>query len=202
MLICFEGIDGCGKSTQIKMLSDAMAKKGIPHQVIKHPGQTEFGKQLRELILHGVQPKSDLAHRLLFWADLADTINQYEENQLLIFDRHPCYSNYAYGLGMPGFNKKLHVSLDVFFRENYPSPNVTFVIDVPVSVAFARVQKRGKELTAVEKRGPAYYEKVRNAYLELAEFCPEVKVFDGTRDPLSLHQNIVGFLTDEFDIFD
>ena len=143
VIVCFEGIDGCGKSTQIKMLSDALTKKGIPHQVIKHPGQTEFGKQLRELILRGVQPTSDTAHRLLFWADLAETVNRYKANQLLIFDRHPSYSNYAYGSGMPGFSKKLHVALDVFFGESYPSPDITFVIDVPVNVAFARIRERG-----------------------------------------------------------
>lgn len=201
MIVCFEGIDGCGKSTQIKMLSDALTKKNIPHQVIKHPGQTEFGRQLRELILHGVQPTSDTAHRLLFWADLVETLNRYKNGQLLIFDRHPFYSNYAYGSGMPGFNKRLHFSLDALFRENYPSPNVTFVIDVPVNVAFERMQKRGKELTAVEKRGPAYFEKVRYAYLELSEFCPEVEVLDGTQEPLSLHRNIVGFLAGEHDFF-
>lgn len=191
MIVCFEGIDGCGKSTQIKMLSEVLTKKAIPHQVIKHPGQTEFGRQLRKLILYGIQPESDLAHRLLFWADLAETMKHYETNEFLIFDRHPRYSNYTYGSGMPGFNKAVYFILNNIMMEKYMVPDATFVIDVPVDVAFLRLQKRSKELTAVEKRGAAYFEKVRKAYLELAEIFPEVVVLDGTVNPDALHEKIL-----------
>ena len=101
MIIWFKGIDGCGKTTQIKMLIERLRQDGYDSEVVKHPGQTKFGQEIRNLILHGTQPKSSIAHRLLFWADFAETTaHYYKDKRMLIFDRHPYFSDYAYGLGL------------------------------------------------------------------------------------------------------
>ncbi|MEW6425299.1 MAG: hypothetical protein AB1523_11265 [Bacillota bacterium] len=95
LIICFEGIDGCGKSTQVRLLAEKLRREGHKVEIVKHPGQTEFGQEVRRLILEGVQPRSDLAYRLLFWADLAETAEAYKKNvDFLIFDRHPRFSKF------------------------------------------------------------------------------------------------------------
>jgi dTMP kinase len=66
LTICFEGIDGCGKSTQAKMLEKALQEMGYYPCLLNHPGQTKFGQEIKNLILNGTQPKADIAHRLLF----------------------------------------------------------------------------------------------------------------------------------------
>jgi dTMP kinase len=200
MKVCFEGIDGCGKSTQAKMLMEALERTGLKPYPVKHPGQTEFGRALRELILYGPQPKSDLAHRLLFWADLIETTVQYQEESVIIFDRHPRYSNYAYSAGMPDFNEDMHYALLDTFWEWTLEPDITFVVDVPVKTASARVRQRNKELTAVEKRGELYFERVRSAYQKLGETCSEVVIVDGTRDPLEVYQEILHEVKKKFNL--
>ena len=191
MIICFEGIDGCGKSTQVRLLTEKLRREGRKVEIVKHPGQTEFGQEVRRLILEGVQPRSDLAHRLLFWADLAETAEAYKKNvDFLIFDRHPQFSNYAYGAGMPGFDAGLHFALVHLLEKYCPGPQKTFVIDVPVQVAFERIERRGK-LTVIEKRGREYFETVRYAYLNLATMYPDVFVVDGTKDVQEVFQDVL-----------
>jgi dTMP kinase len=199
MKICFEGIDGCGKSTQVKMLKEALEEMGLKPCLVKHPGQTEFGQALRELILYGPQPGSDLAHRLLFWADMVETTARYQNKQVIIFDRHPKYSNFAYSKGM-GFDKETYFSVLSAILDHVLKPDIAFIIDVPVEVAFVRIHQRGKKLTAVEKRGKTYFECVRAAYQNLERIYPEVIVVDGTRNPQEVHQEILYEVKKKFDL--
>ena len=111
--------------------------------LIKHPGQTKFGQEIRNLILNGTQPKADIAHRLLFWADYAETMKCYENEDLLILDRHPYSSDYAYGYGLSENDKDAIAMLQIFeaLKTVIPCsmPDLLFVIDTPPEAAMKRI---------------------------------------------------------------
>lgn len=187
MRICFEGIDGCGKTTQIRLLEQRLIDEGFSVATMKHPGSTPLGAALREILLAGL-PRADVAARLLFLADAVEAAVTLPEVDVLVFDRHVVYSNVAYGAAMgtpPGLLEGLAATLEPWLALS----DVTFFIDVPVVEAFRRLEARGS-LTAIERRGLAYFERVRRAYLELALRRLEVVVLDGTRSPEEIHSEV------------
>ncbi|MGB9886654.1 MAG: dTMP kinase [Moorellales bacterium] len=189
--VCFEGIDGCGKSTQVELLVRRLREEGLEAAVVKHPGFTRFGREVRKLLLSGAQADADLASRLLFWADHIDAVANLPEADVVVFDRHPRYSNYAYGAAM-GTPVPVLVQLDDILSGFGAVPDLTFVIDVPAEVAWRRMEARGG-LTVIERRGLEYFRKVRHAYLELAEHYLEVAVVRGDGAPEAVHQKVLEF---------
>lgn len=205
-ILCFEGIDGAGKTSQAAMLAENLRSAGCEVMVAKHPGHTEFGTEIRKLILGEAQPVSDLAHRLVFWADAVETVTECEKSgiEVLIFDRHPLFSNLAYGLGLlwhrkAGFEAEreyLRFCLDMagVMKKYTRLPEATLIIDVPAEVSWERMAKRG-ELTVIEKRGVDYFRQVRNIYLkEVTALYPSAHVFDGTLPKKQLADEIFNFI--------
>lgn len=187
--VCFEGIDGCGKSTQVELLVRRFREVGFEAAVVKHPGFTRFGQEVRRLLLSGVQADADLASRLLFWADHINAAANLPEADVLIFDRHPRYSNYAYGVAM-GTPAWVLEQLDETLSGFGAVPDVAVVLDVPAEAAWERVAARGS-LTAIEKRGLEYFRRVRRGYVELAKRYLEVAVVSGDGAPEAVHQRVL-----------
>lgn len=195
LAICLEGIDGCGKTTQAELLVRHCEKRGVPVALVKHPGQTPFGGAVRKVLLSGPQPASDLAARLLFWADhldVAASADGFSGAGIIVLDRHPRYSNLAYGAAMGTGREILH-RLEELLAPCGIIPDVALVLDVPAGVAWRRLANRGK-LTAVEERGLDYFRRVRQEYLYLAEEYLEVAVVDGAGEPQEVHSRILGAL--------
>lgn len=187
--VCLEGIDGCGKSTQVSLLVEHFRNEGHDVAVVKHPGFTPFGLEVRKLLLSGVQATADLAARLLFWADHIDAAAGLPEADVIVFDRHPRYSNYAYGVAM-GTPVWVLERLDGVLSGFSVVPDVTVVLDVPPETAWERMASRGN-LTVIEKRGLEYFRRVRQGYLELAELYLEVAVVPGDGTPEEVHEKVV-----------
>jgi len=176
LVIALEGIDGSGKSTQAKLLAACFENV----RIIQHPGYTPSGSKLRELLLYQDFSHCDLAARLLFWADhllTAETLIQEDNTALTVLDRHPFYSNWAYGTAL-GTGKELLERLAEVLRGQWIEPALTIILDVSPEVALSRLQRKGKKLDSIEARGLSYLRKVRLAYSELAYNCPEVIVMN------------------------
>ena len=202
MYVCFEGIDGCGKSTQISLLNEHFERLGYKTVIAKHPGFTPFGSELRNLILHGSQPECDLAHRLLFWADAVETAKYWNEVKdddiILIMDRRVELSNWAYGYALYKTGKtdhkyvNLHAKLSELLKIEPGGLGFTFILDVPVDIAFQRIKQRGKELTIIEQRGKRYFEIVRSAYRAAhLQLLPRSVWLDGTKPIDQIHNEIL-----------
>lgn len=181
MVVCFEGIDGAGKSTQAQLLASHLRQAGYKVLVVSHPGFSEFGKRIRELLLGEPQPMMDLTARLLFYADHLEAVAELQRQAfegVVIFDRHPFYSNCAYGAAM-GVSVARLVGIEWELRRARAvvQPDLTIVLDVSVKEAMKRLRKRSESLTVIEMRGEQYFEKVRQIYLSFAK-KPEVVVID------------------------
>jgi len=163
-VIALEGIDGSGKSTQAQLLAARFENA----KVIRHPGYTPSGEKLRELLLRQDFSYCDLAARLLFWADHLLTVEALAQGsaELVVLDRHPFYSNWAYGTAL-GTDKELLEKLAEVLRGKWIEPDLTIVLDVPPEVALPRLHVKRKKLDSIEARGSSYLQDVRSAYLEL-----------------------------------
>jgi dTMP kinase len=192
--ICFEGIDGCGKSTQVRLLVEHLQSRGLSVAVVKHPGYTAFGAELRKLLLGGVQASVDLASRLVFLADYVETTAALPKADVIIMDRHPRYSNYAYGIAM-GTPAEAILALDRALEGFIALPDITIVLDVEAETAWERMLARGK-LTVIEERGLEYFRRARFCYLNSVMVFPEVVVVPGDKEPEEIHRLVLRHLED------
>jgi len=172
LFITFEGIDGCGKTTQQNLLADFLREKGYNVLVTREPGAEKLGIKLREILLHfdgDVAPQSEL---FMYLADRAQHVAMVikpaiEKGTIVLCDRHTdsalAYQGYARGLDL----KKLKMLND--FAVNNVFPDLTLLYDLPVEIAQLRV---GKEKDRLEAEGLSFFNKVRNGYLNLANSEP------------------------------
>lgn len=185
--ICLEGIDGCGKNTQIRLLRERLLP--VPVKVLHFPGYTEFGKKVRDLILE-TPTIEDLPRQILQWADFVQTYNtSFHEEGTYILDRLPHYSSIAYGAAS-GVDVETLLQLRKILGQF--TPDITFIIDVPAEVGASRMKRRGR-LNIIEQRGIQFLKKVRNFYLDLPNLYPQEKpiyFIDGNREAQEVHEDI------------
>ena len=192
LLVSFEGVDGCGKSTQAEALCSRLVARGLPvgqasapGAVIREPGGTATGEALREILLHG--PDDGVApwtEALLYAAARAQLVAEVlapalAAGRVLVLDRFLdsslAYQGFARGLG-----------IDAVLELNRPGlqgllPDLTFVLDVDPVVGLARV---GAAPDRIEREGSAFQRRVREGFVELAARFPErVRLVDGGRRP-------------------
>ena len=197
MFITFEGIEGCGKTTQIGFLSRNLKKRGIACIATFEPGGTKVGKQIRKILLDsrnkGLTP---LAELMLYEADRAQHVEELIEPALRqgfwvlsdrFFDATVVYQGFARGQdgNLIGFlNKKAAHGL---------VPDLTFLLDCPVEVGLARAtsrNNRGQDRFEQEKL--EFHRKVRKGYLELArKFRKRFVVIDATQSVNALKEEIL-----------
>lgn len=92
MLISFEGIDGCGKSTQINLLKNYLKEKGVKFSVFREPGGTEISEKIRSLLLHETDDMDSVTELLLFSAARSQLVTEeilprIERGEIVILDR-------------------------------------------------------------------------------------------------------------------
>ncbi len=190
MFITFEGIEGCGKSTQAKRLVNRLRELAVPLVFTLEPGGTSVGQKIRRILLDSRnQHLSPLAELLLYAADRAQHVEEVikpaleQEKWVLcdrFFDATTVYQGYARGLDM-----KLIVTLN---EKASPGirPDITFLIDCAVEIGLERALKRnriqfqeGQDRFEREKKD--FHEAVREGYLTMAmEDRERFVVVDGT----------------------
>ena len=182
MFITFEGIEGCGKSTQAKRIAVRLGSAGVPFILTREPGGTPIGNHIRQILLaSGNRDLHPLAELFLYEADrvqhVADVVKPAlaEKKWVLcdrFFDATTAYQGYARGQDL-SMTTRLN-EMAAFGL----APNVTFLLDCPVDVGLKRALKRNAESAEVdqdrfEKEKMAFHEAVRHGYLDLAKQKPE-----------------------------
>ncbi|MCR5804715.1 MAG: dTMP kinase [Clostridia bacterium] len=194
LFITFEGIDGCGKSTQFQMLKEYLESKGVDFLVVREPGGTVIGEKIREILLNkkndSMRPLTEL---LLFEAARAQITEEVirpalEKGTCVLCDRF-FDSTYAY----QGYARKLGAEKVLMLNDLATAglePDITFLIDIPVSVALERRGIRGEADDRLEALGTAFQEDVRKGYLEAAEKFSRIKVIDGKDEPSVVFEKV------------
>ena len=196
--ITFEGCDGCGKSTQLKMLSEYLTKENVPHIFTREPGGGKISEAIREILLSGKNAEmTDECEALLYAAarvqHLSDRVEPaLSKGELVICDRYVdsslAYQAYARGLGVEFIG-----GINAFALERY-LPDVTVFIDLTPEAAFKR--KHGAdENDRLEQAGMAFHKRVYEGYKKLASENPERFVcVDGNMTPQEIFEEIVRVL--------
>lgn len=190
VFIVFEGIDGCGKSTQLRALSERLQAYGIEPLVIREPGGTPVGEQIREILLERPLEMEPLTELLLYEAsrsELTRTVLRpaLQAGQVVLADRFAMAS-----LAYQGYGRGLDLTLVRHFNTIATEgiePSMTIILDVPVEVALARKRSAFDRL---ERAGLEFHERVRRGYRELAQQTPGSLLLDGTRPASELAEQI------------
>ena len=193
--ITYEGCDGCGKSTQLKLMSEYLTQKGIAHVFTREPGGGKIPEAIREILLNGKNAEmTDECEALLYAAARAQHLKDKVEpalaqGKLVICDRYVdssiAYQAYARGLGLD-FVKKINA----FAIENY-LPDATVFIDLTPEAAFAR-KKGADENDRLEQAGMAFHNRVYAGYDAIAKAdTNRVLRIDGNATPQEIFQNVL-----------
>lgn len=191
--ITFEGIEGVGKSTQVRLLCDLFKQHNIDFVSTREPGGLPIAESIRNILLH--KDMSPITELLLYEAARAEHFEKIilpalNKGQSVICDRFADASIAYQGYGR-GLNIKLIEDLNRIAIQNR-EPDLTFIIDLPVKLAFERLSKRGTAPDRFEKLSHDFYEKVRNGYIEQSKKYPKrVIIIDADRTPEQIHKDIV-----------
>ena len=196
LFITFEGPDGCGKTTQMKLLAEYFEKQGKEVVLTREPGGKGLGEKIREILLNYDGEVSDRCESFLFLADRAQNIDiivnpAIKQGKIVLCDRHidstVAYQGYGRKLDIDRINKLNNLAT------NGKKPDLTLVFDVDVETSMKRV---GKEKDRMESAGIEFHNRVRDGYLELAEQEPNrIKVLDATKSIDEIHKVVVGIVS-------
>jgi len=198
--IVLDGPDGCGKSTQAKMLSDAIEAGGVEVMSFRDPGSTDIGEKIRDILLDcRHKAMSDNTEVLLYMAARAQLWKELikpalERGCCVVMDRwlsSTCaYQGRAGGFGIANVIDLAQLSLERCW------PDVTVVIDIAPDIAFARINERS--LDRMELKGSDYHSLVRRGYLELFDMRTELgcrmEMVEGSGSPELVQEKIKGLL--------
>ena len=201
--LSFEGIEGCGKTTQITILSEFLAKRSIPFTVTREPGGTAVGEAIRKIVLNSETIHLTAASELLlFYASRSQNIAEkilpsLARGEVVICDRfyHASMAYQGYGRGIPlDFINKLTDLVCGDYR-----PEITLLLDIAPEIGLSRARARNKEKASSEGRfeeeDVAFYSKIRKGYLELARNDPKhVKVIPADRPIDDVHRDVLRML--------
>jgi dTMP kinase len=201
--ISFEGIEGCGKTTQINLLSEFLTRRVIPHTVTREPGGTAVGEGIRKILLHSETIHlTAAAELLLFFASRSQNIEEKIKparlrGEMVICDRfyHASMAYQGFGRGIPlDFIEKM---TDLVCGEE--RPELTILLDIEPEVGLTRARARNHKHTEDEGRfemeDVAFYTKIREGYLYLAAHDPQrIKVVPADRSIDAVHAEILQLL--------
>jgi dTMP kinase len=200
--ISFEGIEGCGKTTQIALLSDYLKKHSIPHTITREPGGTAVGEGIRKILLDSETIHlTSASELLLFYASRSQNIHEkikpaLDRGEMVICDRyyHASMAYQGFGRGIPlDFIQKLTNLVCHPYR-----PDMTLLLDIEPEVGLARARARNHARPENEGRFEAedldFYNKVRDGYLELASEDERIQLIYADRPIETVHRHILTLL--------
>lgn len=205
-LITFEGIEGCGKTTQVDRTCHWLERQGRPFLQTREPGGTEIGRQIRKILLDTRNRTLDaMTELLLYAADRAQHVRErirpaLEHGEWVLCDRFTDATLAYQGEGR-GLDRQTIATLNEMAAGGV-KPDLTLLIDLPVQVGLSRAIRRNHQegLTAAEGRfeaeETAFHDRVRRGYLRMAEAEPKrFRLLDGNRDPDEIHREILSLLS-------
>lgn len=181
LFITFEGIDGCGKTTQIELLKNYLLELNKKVTVTLEPGGSDIGKQLRQILLHYDGFVDETCELLLFLADRSQHVktvvsDNIEKGINVICDRFidstVAYQGFARNQNIEQINYLNNIAI----KDNVP--DITFLLDIDPAISQKRI---GTNKDRLEKESIDFHNKVRYGYLEIAKQNPKrIKVIDAT----------------------
>jgi dTMP kinase len=197
--ITFEGIEGSGKSSQVKMLNDFLLSKHCLTLISREPGGTMAGEQIRNILIDEEIPKlTPITELLLNFAARIEHIEKLIKPALKakkivvidrFFDSSYAYQGFGFGLGKNLVDEIRKLSIKDF------APQISFLIDLPVETAFLRIKNR-TDNNRYEKLDLDFHQRVRKGYLELAKEDKRLVVIDGTKSQNEILQIVINKISD------
>ncbi|MFZ0454648.1 MAG: dTMP kinase [Ignavibacteriaceae bacterium] len=196
MFITFEGIDFCGKSTQVELLKNYLIEKNRIVEIIREPGGTNISEEVRNILLDKKNGNMFMETEfLLFSASRSQLVREKIRPYLgkgfyVISDRFHdssvAYQGYGRGISIEAVSNVNSLAIGSTI------PDITFFIDIPVEEAEKR--KTGKSVTdldRIEISEMNFYERVRNGYLEISKTEKRFRIMDGRKSIEEIHKNII-----------
>lgn len=190
--IVLDGPDGCGKTTQTRLLVDWLKKQDVVVETFREPGGTAVGEKVRQILLNPAKILMSthtetllyMAARVqLWWEKISPAL---KEKKCVVVDRwlsSTCaYQGFAGGLTMQMVEEMAEDCLKI------PWPDLTIILDVDLKTACKRLKK---DLDRMERKGNDYHKKVREGFLKLAEGRKDFVVIDATEDIETVHKQII-----------
>lgn len=198
-MVSFEGIDQCGKSTQVERLAKRLEARKINFEVYREPGSTTISEQVRRILLSSENKLMEQRCELMLYsaarAQLAaeKIIPALEKGAFVILDRyyHSTTAYQGYGRGLP---------LDLIERINREvsqgfTPDVTFIIDIAPEAAIHRRDESGRD--RLERSTLEFFRTVREGYLKMAETDSRLKVINGRKPPDEIENQVWDIITEK-----
>ena len=207
-LIVFEGAEGAGKSTQIRLLAERLAVARISCGTLREPGGTPVGDSIREILLHKAHGITDAAEALLFMASRAElTAREIQPSlaagKVVLLDRFflSTYAYQIYGRGLP----EAEVRAANRLATGGLVPDLTLLLDVPATQGLGRADARGAR-DRIERADDEFHQRVTSAFRQFADKkwqdshteCGPIKLIDGTGDEITVQKRIIAALATAF----
>ena len=195
--ITFEGIDGSGKSTQLRLLASFLRLSGCEVVITREPGGTPLGVRLRAALLDSQEEVDPLTELLVFAADRAQHVRRFlhpalQSGRIVLSDRYADATAAYQGAGR-GFSQNLIAEIVTLATEGL-KPELTFLFDLPVSDCANRTRRRSKGKNKgdrLDAETTEFHMRVREAYLRIAAEEPErVKVIDSSGPVEQTHARV------------
>jgi dTMP kinase len=197
--ITFEGIEGSGKTTQVRLLHEAFRSRGIDVVMTREPGGTPMGDRIRALLLDSASVLAPSCELLLYAAARAEHLETLirpalESGRTVLCDRFTdaTYAYQGYGRGLPlDLIEAVHALPPLA-----TTPDRTVLIDLEPGAALRRARKRESakavDESRFEREAAAFHERVRRGYLEIAARAPKrFVVVDGSGGPETVHRRVL-----------
>jgi dTMP kinase len=203
--ISFEGIDFCGKTTQIQLLIERLKSKDIAVMIFREPGGTVISEQIRKILLNSEHNEMHrLTEILLYEAARAQLVHEkilpeLQKGSYIIADRF-----YDSTTTYQGYGRKLDIEmiekLNAFATSGL-KPYKTFFLDILPEEAENRHRKQQREKDRLEQSGQQFYTLIRKGFMELSEKEPERIIrIDGSRTPAEISEIIWDYVIDFWQI--
>lgn len=197
--IVIDGPDGCGKTTQTKLLVQWLKEQGAAVETFREPGGTAIGEKVRQILLNpehiamttAAEVMLYMAARVQLWQEkIAPALKQ---NKCVILDRwlsSTCaYQGFAGGFGI---DKVIKIAEDCLKK---PWPDLTIILDVDLETAGKRLKK---DLDRMEQKGDSYHKKVREGFLKLVKGRENFVVIDAADDIETVHKQVINIVEKMF----
>ena len=196
LFVTFEGIDACGKSTQIRLLHDYLAQRGQNVVQVRDPGSTGVSEAVRAILLdHAYRDMSPWAELLLYEAARAQLVQEailpaLSQGTVVLCDRFydstTAYQGYARGLDLESVRQANVLGSCGL------TPDATFFVDVDPIIAAQRKAAQGGRTDRIEAEGLEFQRRVRAGYVAIQAAEPQrMYLIDGRRTVTEIHQQIV-----------
>lgn len=193
--IVLDGPDGCGKTTQTRMLVDWLKEQGVAVETFREPGGTAIGEKVRQILLNpehiAMSTETEvmlyMAARVQLWRE--KIVPALKQNKCVILDRwlsSTCaYQGFAGGFGI---DKVIKIAEDCLER---PWPDLTIILDVDLETAAKRLKK---DLDRMEQKGDSYHKKVREGFLNLAKGRKNFAIINAADDIETVHKQVISIV--------